>query len=121
MFTLPRENVFAYLYRNLPNFQASPISLPNVSIHNIETSSDRRARTLKHLIKANHANFSIIFHDLRFHNHTPHILGSAFLLGGTSEHLNDVYEKETRSLEAWKDAPGEVTVGEWRDFLGKRE
>jgi hypothetical protein len=121
MFHLPHQNVFTYLSRLIPSFQTSPINIPSVAIHDIETTSDRRARTLKHLIKANHANFSILFHGLRFHNHTAHILGSAFLLGGSSEHLNDVYEKETKGLEAWSDAPGEVTLGEWRDFLGKKE
>jgi hypothetical protein len=49
------------------------IEIPSVEIHDIETSTDRRARTLKHLIKGNHANHSIIYHDLRFNNHMPHV------------------------------------------------
>jgi len=121
MFTLPRENVFSYLRRALPSWTAPAITLPSVAIHDIETTSDRRARTLKHLIKANHANFAIIYHDLQFDNHTPHILGSAYLLGGSSEHLTAVYEKQTRALEPWRDAPGEVSREDWREFLGKRE
>ena len=117
MFQLPKipiPNPLAY-------FRSRSINIPAVKIDDIETSSDRRARTLKHLLKANHANYSIIYHNLNFHNHTPHILGSAYLLGATSEHLNSVYDAESKQHEAWQDAPGEVTGGDWRDYLGKKE
>jgi len=117
MFQIPK----LHLFNPLSYFSTRTIPLPSVQIHEIETSSDRRARRLKHLIKANHANFSIIHNNLRFHNHMPHILGSAYLLGGTNEHLNDIYDKEAKELEGWKDAPGEVTGGDWRDYLGRRE
>jgi hypothetical protein len=43
------------------------------------------------------------------------------MLGGTAEHLNDIYEKEAEELEPWKDSPGEISKDDWRDFLGKRE
>jgi hypothetical protein len=36
-------------------------------------SSDKRARRLKHLLKLNHATFSILYNRLRFHNHSPHV------------------------------------------------
>ncbi len=67
----------------LPNFSAwslptgTAIKLPKATVHDIEERPEKRARTLKHLLKANHINFSVIYNDLRFHNHTPHILGSA--------------------------------------------
>jgi hypothetical protein len=48
-------------------------------------------------------------------------LGSAYILGGTAEHLNEIYEKEVESLEPWHDAPAEITTDDWKDFLGKRE
>jgi len=96
------------------------ISLPSVSIHDIEENPEKRARTLKHLIKANHINHSIIYHNLQFHNHTPHVLGSAFLLGATSEQLNTIYDAESKTLEPWHDSPGEISKEDWRDFLGKR-
>ncbi|KAH8722569.1 hypothetical protein GQ44DRAFT_729447 [Phaeosphaeriaceae sp. PMI808] len=38
-----------------------------------------------------------------------------------SEHLNDIYEKEAKELEPWKDSPGEILRDDWRDFLRKRE
>ncbi|KAF2756701.1 hypothetical protein EJ05DRAFT_512327 [Pseudovirgaria hyperparasitica] len=97
------------------------IDIPSVQIFDTETGTEKRMRTLKHLIKANHANHSIIYNELRFHNHTPHILGSAFCLGGTSEHLHEIYEKETKNLEPWQESPGEISLSDWRDFLGKRE
>ena len=53
--------------------------------------------------------------------HTKQILGSAYILGGTSEHLNDIYERESEDLEPWHDSPGEISKDDWRDFLGKRE
>ncbi|KAF2146589.1 uncharacterized protein K452DRAFT_314839 [Aplosporella prunicola CBS 121167] len=95
--------------------------IPSVTIHDVETAAEKRPRTLKHLIRANHANHSIIYHELRFHNHTPHILGSAYIFGATAEHLNDIYDKEAEELEPWTDSPSEIAKHDWRDFLGKRE
>ncbi|KAI9797383.1 MAG: hypothetical protein M1825_006012 [Sarcosagium campestre] len=48
----------------------------------------------------------------------PQILSSAYLLGSDSEHLNKVYDEEARSLEPWRDSPGEVSKHDWRDYLG---
>lgn len=49
------------------------IDLNSVEIHHVETQNEKRARTLKHLLKLNHANHSIVYHDLEFHNHMPHV------------------------------------------------
>ena len=46
------------------------------------------------------------------------LLGSAYLLGAESEHLNDIYEAESKELEPWHDSPGEVSTYDWRDYLG---
>ncbi|TID17122.1 hypothetical protein E6O75_ATG09888 [Venturia nashicola] len=120
---LHRSNPLSYLTQTLSSLTPRPITLPNVSVHDIETLPDKRTRTLKHLVKANHHNHSIIYHDLQFANHAPHILGSAYLFGATGEHLNDVYESEGGRLEGWRDSPGEVggEGGEWRRWLGERE
>ena len=48
-------------------------------------------------------------------------MGSAYILGGTHEHLNEIYEKESEQLEPWRDSPGEISQDDWRDFLGKRQ
>ena len=49
------------------------------------------------------------------------ILGSAYLLGADSDHLNDIFEKENKELEPWRDSPGEISTYDWRDYLGDRQ
>jgi hypothetical protein len=96
------------------------INLPSVEVHSIETDSSRRARSLKHLLRANHVNHSILYHHLQFDNHAPHILCSAYLLGASEEQLHDIYEKEDKQLEPWEDSPAEIVDDDWRDFLGDK-
>ncbi|MCJ1282888.1 hypothetical protein MMC26_002214 [Xylographa opegraphella] len=96
------------------------VDVKSVAVKNVEARHDKRTRTLKHLLKLNHANHSIIYHQLQFHNHMPHILGSAYLLGAKALHLNDVYEKGSKELEDWEDSPNEVSTYDWRDYLGDR-
>ncbi|GAD97228.1 hypothetical protein NFIA_069170 [Paecilomyces variotii No. 5] len=97
------------------------IDIQSVKIHEIETAQEKPARALKHLLRLNHANHSILFNERRFHNHAPHILSSAYLLGADAEDLNRIYEEEAKGLEPWTDSPGEISTDDWRDFLGNRE
>lgn len=114
--------MFQFRLPSLPSFSfGGGINLPKPEIHSIEERPEKRARTLKHLLKANHINHSVIYNSLRFHNHTPHILGSAYILGADADQLNHIYETESKHLEAWRDSPGEISEHDWRDFLGKRE
>jgi len=110
----------AYKYITSVGFSTQPIDLESVEIHDIETAPEKRPRTLKHLIKANHINHSILYNETRFHNHLPHHLGSAYLLGADLDHLHKVYDEESKSLEEWKDSPGELTDADWREFLGDK-
>ncbi|KAK7888004.1 hypothetical protein LTR67_009399 [Exophiala xenobiotica] len=118
----------SFIPSSLPKFgfgrskTTQAITIPSVEVHDIEVSSDKRARRLKHLVKLNHATFSILYHNLRFHNHTPHILGSAYLFGGTADHLNDVYEESSTrdNLEHWEDSPSEIALHDYREFLGRK-
>jgi hypothetical protein len=71
MFTLPKISVPSFL--RVGGSSYLKVDLPSVQIHDIETAAEKRPRTLKHLLKANHANYSVIYHDLRYHNHTPHV------------------------------------------------
>ncbi len=96
------------------------IDLPPVEVHNVETDPDRRARCLKHLLKANHVNHSIVYHNLQFDNHTPHILSSAYVLGATEEQLHNIYDAEASQLDPWVPSPAEVVEDDWRDFLGDK-
>lgn len=65
--------------RSLPTFgfgrggSGEPIKIPPVEIHDVEVLSDKRGRRLKHLLRLNHATYSILYNRLRFHNHTPHV------------------------------------------------
>lgn len=52
------------------------INIPSVQVHDVETAKEKRARTLKHLLKLNHVNHAILFHELHFHNHMPHVRNS---------------------------------------------
>ncbi|KAI1412147.1 hypothetical protein F5Y13DRAFT_180242 [Hypoxylon sp. FL1857] len=94
------------------------IDIPPVEVHNVETAAEKRPRTLKHLLKANHVNHSILYHNLEFHNHMPHILGSAYLLGADVPKLHKIYDVEAQTLEPWEPSPAEITQEDWRDFLG---
>lgn len=96
------------------------IDLPPVEVHNVETAPEKRPRTLKHLLRANHVNHSILYHDLQFDNHMPHILSSAYLLGASDQQMHKIYDAEAKELEPWKPSPAEVTEDDWRGFLGER-
>lgn len=96
------------------------INIPPVEVHQIETDPDKRARSVKHLIKANHANYSIVYHNLQYDNHNPHILASAYLLGATDAQLHTIYDKQIVELEPWKPSPAEVVEDDWQYFLGDR-
>lgn len=96
------------------------IDIPPVPVHDIETAPEKRPRTLKHLLKANHVNHSIIYHNLQFDNHTPHILCSAYWLGAEPHQLYHIYEVESKELEPWVPSPSEVLQEDWRDFLGDK-
>ncbi|KAH6898693.1 hypothetical protein B0T10DRAFT_601614 [Thelonectria olida] len=96
------------------------IRLPPVEVHHVETNPDKRARCLKHLLKANHANYSIIYHNLQFDNHTPHILSSAYLLGANVPQLHDIYDEQITELEPWVPSPAEVCEDDWQDLRGDR-
>lgn len=107
----------------MPSFggaKVGPIKLSPVKVFDVEVEKDKAGRTIKHLLKLNHANHAILFNDRKFHNHLPHHLGSAYLLGASSEHLEDVYDDDT-DLVKWEDSPNEVSKYDWRDYLGKKE
>jgi len=110
-----------YKYLTSPsNYASQSIDLPSVEVHDVETAPEKRPRTLKHLIRANHVNHSLLYHNLQYHNHMPHLLGSAYLLGAHVEQLQQIYDEESKELDAWHDSPAEITVGDWREFLGDK-
>lgn len=50
--------------------------IPPVEPADFETSPEKRDRALKHLLRANHQNYSVLYSNLVFHNHTPHVCTS---------------------------------------------
>lgn len=113
--------MFSYIYNMVTGSPAhQPITLEPVQVHNVETNPEKRARTLKHLLRANHVNHSILYHSLHYHNHLPHLLSSAYLLGASPDQLQTLYETEHKELEPWSDSPAEIVDDDWRDFLGDR-
>ncbi|KAI3332269.1 hypothetical protein HD806DRAFT_479950 [Xylariaceae sp. AK1471] len=96
------------------------IDIPPVEVHNVETAPEKRPRTLKHLLRANHVNHSILYHNLQYDNHMVHILCSAYLLGASDTQLHNIYDVEAEELEPWKPSPAEVHEGDWRGFLGDK-
>ncbi|KAJ5469576.1 hypothetical protein N7539_009194 [Penicillium diatomitis] len=98
-----------------------PIDLPTVKVHDLETSEEKGTRTLKHLLKLNHANHAILWNHRKFHNHAPHLLSAAYLQGADADDLARLYESESKELEEWDDSPAEVTEDDWREFVGRRE
>ncbi|EAQ89312.1 hypothetical protein CHGG_05931 [Chaetomium globosum CBS 148.51] len=96
------------------------VNLPPVEVHSVEANPDKTPRTLKHLLKANHVNHSILYHNLQFDNHLPHILCSAYHLGAESRQLYHIYDEESKTLEPWKDSPSQMAEDDWRDYLGDK-
>ncbi|APA14527.1 hypothetical protein SS1G_06461 [Sclerotinia sclerotiorum 1980 UF-70] len=114
------NRIYKYVANTTIGSSTQSITLPSVEIHDIETAPEKRPRTLKHLLKSNHINHSILYNYNRFHNHLPHHLGSAYLLGADYDQLQRVYAEESKVLEEWQDSPGEITDADWRDFLGEK-
>ena len=52
------------------------IDIGPVEVHDVDTQPEQRARTLKHLLKLNHAKHAILFNNMQFHNHMPHVCTS---------------------------------------------
>lgn len=112
------KHLFRFLTSNI--FPLGPADLPSVQIYQIESAGDKRTRTLKHLLRANHLNYAVLFNQLKFHNHLPHLLGSAYILGADAPHLQNLYDEETKQLDAWVPSPAEITDKDWREFLGDK-
>ncbi|KAH6670634.1 hypothetical protein B0J14DRAFT_596663 [Halenospora varia] len=108
-------------YLTTSDYTSQSINLESVEIHDVETAPEKRPRTLKHLLRANHVNHAIIYHHLQYHNHMPHLLGSAYLLGADVAQLQKIYDTESKELEEWQDSPAEICDADWRDFLGDKK
>ncbi|ODM15120.1 hypothetical protein SI65_09359 [Aspergillus cristatus] len=109
------------LPRIYPLWERSQFKIPPPKIYELENAPEKPTRALKYLIKLNHANHAILFHERKSHNHIPHLLSSAWVQGADADELHRLYETECLVMEPWVDSPGEVSLDDWRDFLGRRE
>lgn len=121
MFSLPSLSSFKPSFltwsSSSPRIPLSPVPTHDISALDI---TDKRLRTLKHLLKLNHINHAVLFNSYRFHNHTPHHLGSTYILGGDAAYLHAVYQSECSGLVPWAESPSEITLDSWRQHLGDR-
>ncbi|KAK2824775.1 hypothetical protein FQN49_007488 [Arthroderma sp. PD_2] len=98
------------------------VDIKPIQTHDIEATEEKPGRRLRQLLKLNHATHSILYNNLSFYNHIPYLLSTAYLFGGGPEHLDRLYEAESKELEPWVGSPGEIgQVEDWRLALGKRE
>ena len=99
------------------------VHMKPIPVRDIETLSNNSARRVKHLLRLNHTNYSILYNSGRFHNHSPHFLAAAYLLGASAEHLDTIYDDAVSrdNLEPWTPSPHKITLDNHRDYLTKAE
>ncbi|KAK8212258.1 hypothetical protein HDK77DRAFT_382195 [Phyllosticta capitalensis] len=112
--------MLSYAWYQFPNLLSSQVKVPKEKVCDFEEKPEKNARALKHLLQENHTQHAVIYHNLEFHNHMPHILGSAFILGSNPDHLREIFKAEAETLEPWTDSPGEITEANWREHLGNK-
>ncbi|PMB64187.1 hypothetical protein BM221_009981 [Beauveria bassiana] len=99
---------------------ATTVAVEALPVHDIETDQERRGRSLKHLLKANHVNYAVVYKNLQLNNVNSHNLSTAYILGANENDLNTIYNEQIKDLESWTPSPAEVIDEDWRDFLGNR-
>ncbi|KAF7585245.1 hypothetical protein BBP40_011596, partial [Aspergillus hancockii] len=85
---------------------------------------DERSKTLLSLLQQNHQDYAVLFEPkLLFHNHMPHMLGTAYLLGFPQDKLIKAYQNEAQHLKKLDSGliRTGVTRNNWRDFFGKKK
>jgi hypothetical protein len=75
---------------------------------------------LNKLLAHSFANYQILFNELVFHNHNAHHLGSLYLLGASDDKLEKTYETMCKELDPYEKSPHEITLSNWRDYLGNK-
>ncbi|KAJ3492912.1 hypothetical protein NLG97_g5065 [Lecanicillium saksenae] len=99
---------------------ATTVAVDALPVQDIETDQERRGRSLKHLLKANHVNYAVVYKGLQFNNTNAHNMSTAYILGANENHLNTIYDEQIKDLDPWTPSPAEVIDEDWRDFLGDR-
>ncbi|KKA29977.1 hypothetical protein TD95_002983 [Thielaviopsis punctulata] len=100
---------------------AQRIDLPPAKVYDIETLEDHSGRSLKHLIRANHSNYALLYGNAFEHeNNLSALLVSAYMMGANNVQLHALYDEFAKVLGTWEAAPSEMIDDDWQDFYGDR-
>ncbi|KAJ9613051.1 hypothetical protein H2200_002992 [Cladophialophora chaetospira] len=99
------------------------VDIEKTSFKNGEVLSQERIRHLEHLLLRNHNDYSVLYNNGRFHNHSSHLIGSAYLLGGSVTRLDALYDGivDRDNLEPWKSSPARIDVSNQFHYIGLKE
>ncbi|KAL4903421.1 hypothetical protein BDW74DRAFT_186085 [Aspergillus multicolor] len=88
-------------------------------------TQNERANTLRNLLEKGHESVAPLREPkLILHSHLPHLLGSAYFLGSSTDQLAELYAHEIRTLREIDDTfiTGRAILRQnWREFLGRKE
>ena len=78
--TIPVVNDTTMLSISIPSLSnlipwrdRTPFRIPPVQTHEIDTAQEKHARAVKHMLKLNHANYSLLRFDGAHRNQMPHV------------------------------------------------
>ncbi|KAF4625414.1 hypothetical protein G7Y89_g12759 [Cudoniella acicularis] len=98
--------------------------LKPLSFCDMETLSDERTQTLRRLLKEGHNSVAPLRDPkLILHSHLPHLLGSAYALGASSDLLQKCYDQETSNLKNIDEGfirGDKISKETWRNFLADK-
>ena len=84
--------------------------------------SGETRRVLDELIGKCHSEHQVLFHNLTFHKHDSHHLGSLFFLGADSDLLQTQYETSIKNdSEPEQESPHKITMENWKDSIGNKK
>ncbi|KAK5736626.1 hypothetical protein LTR17_007283 [Elasticomyces elasticus] len=76
------------------------LTVPPITNDLIEGRTSDRATCVADLLARNHDEYAILIHGA-MHSHVHHIVGNAYSLGGSEEHLRAVFDGQASKLDHW--------------------
>ncbi|KAK5736040.1 hypothetical protein LTR17_007711 [Elasticomyces elasticus] len=76
------------------------LTVPPITNDLIEGRTSERATCVADLLARNHDEYTILIHGA-MHSHVHHIVGNAYSLGGSEEHLRAVFDGQASKLDHW--------------------
>ncbi|XP_055337789.1 uncharacterized protein LOC129587871 [Paramacrobiotus metropolitanus] len=82
----------------------------------------RASTVVNKLLKLSFDTSSLLFNELRFHNHTAHHLGALYFLGENDKRIEEIYHHAmVESSDPDVPSPHTITRANWRSILGDRQ